>query len=157
MTVQLPLVAVCTTLPALPVWAPVFDAAAGLFVDAVDVAADCAAPVERFATATAVATEKNDVTLSPARTIRVVAAGCRRRALVDGAAGGVAVVVEPSVLLGVGLGRPDAARRSCSRRSRSAASLGMELSFIVRLSRSRRVRADRGRAGTVVVLAFSHG
>ena len=51
---------------------------------------DCAAPVERFATAIAAATEKNDVTLSPARRIRVVAAGCRRRALVDGAAGGVA-------------------------------------------------------------------
>ncbi len=133
MTVQLPLVAVCTTLPALPAWAPVFDVAPGLFVDAVDAATDCAAPVERLATAIAVATEKNDVTLSPARTIRVVAAGCRRRVLGDGAAGGVDVV-ESVLSLGVGPGRPDVARRSWSRRSRSTASLGNGLSFIVRLS-----------------------
>jgi hypothetical protein len=70
-----------------------------------------------FATAIAVATEKNDVTLSPARTMRVVAAGWRRRVVLGWVA---ASLVPAAFAVGDTLDRPDAARRSCSRRKRSA-------------------------------------
>jgi len=79
-------------------------------------AVDCATAVVWFATAIAPPTAKNDVTLNPARRTRVAAAGWRRRAFLAGA---VAGLDEPFAVAD-GLGRPDAARRSCSRRRRSA-------------------------------------
>lgn len=100
-TTALATVAACAGVPAVA-------AAPADFVDGIAVVTELATRDEPLAAAIAAATEKNDVTLSPARRIRVAAAGCRRRDLF----GGVVAGAEPALAVGVPLDRPDAARRS---------------------------------------------